>query len=277
MHIEKVKLAGAFGDLAHNGRTESYEGSDSRIDHVRTRLNYALTADGQRVTPTDLRKHASAMLTSARKQHEETTGKRVRKDAVGMISVVCTLPADWPSDLPVASYFALVNDWARERFPGRLIGSFVHMDETTPHAHVDLLPMADGKLNANKLLTRQVYRKAHDDLQAYADERLPCHVSIKLADEDVIGKALSKVPHDKLDEIRQAFDQRVRDLNQFEASLYARQIALDERERELDQREIACGIAEERQAHPAPMPVRSHKTRFGAVEDKSAPDWPNPF
>ena len=278
MHIGKIKLTGAYGDLAHNGRVDGYtsdENSKSKIDATRTGRNYAIDANGQRVMPDVLMRRGKAMLTDARDTHMQTTGRKVRKDAVGMVSTVVTLPKDWPADLPVSSFFAIVHEWARDFWkPQRLIGSFVHLDETTPHAHIDTIPLVDGKLNANKLMTRTVYSNAHDSLQDYVDKAIGRHVSITLDDDDAIGKALSSVPHDKLDKVRQAFDQRQQQLDAFEKSLYAYKLELDERENQLVQREKACGIREYEQAHPAPMAISDAVSRLEQLDERKAPDWP---
>lgn len=277
MRIGKIKLAGAYGDLAHNGRVDGYtpdENSKSKIDATRTGRNYAIDASGQRVAPDALQRRGKAMLTDARNTHVRTTGRKVRKDAVGMISTIVTLPRDWPADQPVSLFFTIVHEWARDFWkPQRLIGSFVHLDETTPHAHIDTIPLVDDKLNANKLMTRAVYRNAHDSLQDYVDKAIGCHVSIKLDDDDAVGKALSSVPHDKLDAVKQAFDQRQQQLDAYAKSLYAYKLDLDERENQLKQREIACGLAEYEQAHPAPLPVSGLVSGLEAPDDKKAPEW----
>lgn len=278
MHIRKIKLAGAYGDLAHNGRVDGYtpdKNSRSKIDATRTGRNYAIDANGQRVASDVLMRRGKAMLTDARDTHMQTTGRKVRKDAVGMVSTVVTLPKDWPTDLPVDDFFTLVNQWARDYWkPQRLIGSFVHLDETSPHMHIDTIPLVDGKLNANALMTRQKYRDAHTSLQDYIANETGHRVAILLDKDDAVGKALSKVPHDKLDAVKQAFDQRKQELDALEKSLYAYKLELDERENQLVEREKACGIREYEQAHPAPMAISGLVSGLEQLDDKEAPSWP---
>ena len=53
-----------------------------------------------------------------------------------------------------------------------VVSAMVHMDEKTPHMHFFHVPVTqDGRLNANKIYTRQSLRKLQSELPAYLQSR----------------------------------------------------------------------------------------------------------
>lgn len=86
--------------------------------------------------------------------------RAVRKDAVVMAQVLVTSDHDFFEGLTPGqtqqffrdSYDFLANRYGQEN----MISAMVHMDERTPHMHVNFVPVTpDGKLSAKRLLTRQ--------------------------------------------------------------------------------------------------------------------------
>jgi hypothetical protein len=48
------------------------------------------------------------------------------------------------------------------------MSAYIHMDETTPHLHMDILPLTvDGHLSRKKIWTRQCLIQLHDELPDY--------------------------------------------------------------------------------------------------------------
>ena len=73
----------------------------------------------------------------------------------------------------LAQYFTDVVDWFDGRFgQENVVAAVVHMDETTPHLHLDLVPVTpDGRLSANALFTRATLREQHTELARYLQGR----------------------------------------------------------------------------------------------------------
>ena len=65
------------------------------------------------------------------------------------------------------------------------------MDEATPHAHIPVVPVRDGRLRSAKVFTRSDLRSFHKDLGRAEDAALGRHVSVELGPERQGEKQLS--------------------------------------------------------------------------------------
>lgn len=80
-----------------------------------------------------------------------------RKDAVCCIELLITASPEtlrgWKADRQDA-YFKAATRWLGDRFGGlaNVKLAVIHRDETTPHLQILLVPLKDGKLQANKML-----------------------------------------------------------------------------------------------------------------------------
>ena len=62
-------------------------------------------------------------------------------------------------------FFAECTRFFAERYgEGNIISAVVHMDETTPHLHLNLIPIAGGRLCAKKLFDRKALTALQTDL-----------------------------------------------------------------------------------------------------------------
>lgn len=62
-------------------------------------------------------------------------------------------------------FFAECTRFFAERYgEGNIISAVVHMDETTPHLHLNLIPIAGGRLCAKKLFDRKALTTLQTDL-----------------------------------------------------------------------------------------------------------------
>jgi hypothetical protein len=106
---------------------------------------------------------------------------------------VVTLPADCRrEDAP--AFFAAAVEFMRERYGADNVpGGFVHMDESTPHVHVPVVPVIDGKLQASKAVNRTDLQTFHRDLGRAVDAALGYHVSVELDDDQRGAKQLSRL------------------------------------------------------------------------------------
>lgn len=190
-HVEKLKATGVGPMVGHYAREAERNGyMRPNIDVARTGLNYAIgAADADALA----RKTRDA-VTAAKAAHEKNAGKSLRKDANVLADWIVTLPEDCPDEL-CESFFKTVVRFIQQRYGAECVpGGFVHMDEKTPHVHVPVIPILNGKLQASKVIDRADLKTFHTDLGAAVDKALGVHVSIELDDENRARKELSRLP-----------------------------------------------------------------------------------
>ena len=128
-----------------NERDETYQGTNSKIDSTRTKNNIHLV------------KREQSYIGYINQRIKEL-GCRTKKDTVLMCSMLVSASPDFFKDmLPehIREYFAMCYRF----FCGKIrreniIGAVVHTDETTPHMHLNLMPVFENRLCAKKLFDR---------------------------------------------------------------------------------------------------------------------------
>lgn len=173
-HFEKYKLRAAGHLLDHYARSEATK-SRENVHAEKTPENYALSIHDKRigkVSPDAFTDEVCAAIVDSEFTHEETTGRKVRSDAVRMASWVVTLPEDCPQEM-AGKFFAQTVAFMRARYGAQAVkGGYVHMDETTPHMHVPMVPLThEGKLKIRDLVDREDLRSFHDDWQTYLQDK----------------------------------------------------------------------------------------------------------
>lgn len=105
------------------------------------------------------------------------TGSRVQKNSVVMYSNVFTIPKEYAntlSDEQKKEYFEIITDYFKDEFgEENVVSAKVHLDETTPHMHLQHVPgnTENGKLQAHKVMNRQRLNKIHEELPQRLSER----------------------------------------------------------------------------------------------------------
>ena len=131
-----------------NERDENYQADNPQIDPTRTRKNYNLIKRQRSYTQFINDKIAALDLPT-----------KVRKDAVLMCSFVVGSDRQFFGNLSEEEQQQFFVDCTRffaERYgEDNIISAVVHMDETTPHLHLNLIPIADGRLCAKQLFDRK--------------------------------------------------------------------------------------------------------------------------
>ena len=190
-HVLKVKAGGVGPIVGHCAREAERRGFErENIDNARTPLNYAVGAE----SPDALAGRVRATVEAAKAAHVRNAGKALRKDANVVCDWVVTLPKDCPDELR-ERFFEAVVGFIQERYGRENVpGGFVHMDETTPHVHVPVVPLRGGRLQASKVVDRADLRTFHGDLGAAVDAALGVHVSIELDESQRAMKELSRLP-----------------------------------------------------------------------------------
>ena len=188
-HLAHYKRSGAAPMLAHYERRAELERGFTRenVDASRTGGNYAIGADSPQALAAALR----ARVEGAVREHEQTAGRAVRRDANVISDWVVTLPRDCPPE-DARRFFEVAVDLCRERYGAEnVLGGFVHMDEATPHVHIPVVPVRDGRLRSAKVFTRADLRSFHTALGRAEDAALGRHVSVELGPERQGEKQLS--------------------------------------------------------------------------------------
>lgn len=151
--ICRIQKCGSSHDIAgiqiHDRRERTHSNSNPDIDFSKSHLNYSLCDNF----------NGSSFNAYIDKQiAERYTGKKaIRKDAVRMVSAIFTSDNDFFDRLTVEQqreYFQSCYEWAVKRWGAEnIISSEVHMDEATPHMHLEFVPLtADGRLSAKECI-----------------------------------------------------------------------------------------------------------------------------
>lgn len=145
------KVSGASGGVGaylHNERIKDHSNTNPDIDFRKSAENY------------HIREYDSARTYNQRAEKRLADGykgkKAVRKDAVKLVEVLFTSDKAFFESQPDngKAYFIDCLKWASERFgKDNIIADVVHLDEATPHMHLDFVPLTeDGRLSAKDVL-----------------------------------------------------------------------------------------------------------------------------
>lgn len=156
--IEKYKAVAVKGIEIHDQRERpgrSHTNPD--IDWELSKTNYDLHNDQQ----VNFRAAVNRRIGSLGLE------KAVRKDAIVMCGVLVTASPEWFKDRTVEQTRKFFEDsyaFVKKRYGGEnIVSATVHMDEATPHLHVNLVPVTeDGRLCAKDLTTRANLRDFQD-------------------------------------------------------------------------------------------------------------------
>lgn len=147
-HMEKYKRQEVTPVEKENERDENYEATNPQIDSSRTSQNYHI------INP-----HGSYFDFINARLATLSLKRKVRSDAVFMNSFVIGSDGKFFNTLPPWHHREFFEDCVRffaDRFGAEnIISAVVHMDETTPHLHLNLVPIINGKL-----CSKDIYDKA---------------------------------------------------------------------------------------------------------------------
>ena len=139
-----------------NERDENYNPDNPQIDLTRTHSNY------HNVYPkSDYMDYINERISTL------PLKRKVRNDAVLMCSFIIGSDSSFFIGLTPyerQQFFEEATEYFTERY-GRenIISAVVHNDETTPHLHLNLIPIVGNKLSAKRLFTRASLRELQTD------------------------------------------------------------------------------------------------------------------
>lgn len=159
---EKRKVGSLAGYQIHVDRkTKNHENKD--IDPSRTHLNYDLV--GHKASTTF--KHEFMDYINENK----ASSRAIRKDAVVMQDWIISSSNDFFENLDESEtkqFFEAAVEFFSDKFGAENIRfATVHMDEATPHMHMGIVPMKDGRLTAKTIFDRECLRMIQEELPTH--------------------------------------------------------------------------------------------------------------
>ena len=156
-HMKKYHKTDIAPVEQENERDETYQASNPQIDRTRTSGNYHIIKRQRSYTQFINDKIEALDLPT-----------KVRKDAVLMCSFVVGSDRKFFGGLSPneqRQFFAECTRFFAERYrEGNIISAVVHTDETTPHLHLNLIPIAGDRLCAKRLFDRKALTALQTDL-----------------------------------------------------------------------------------------------------------------
>jgi len=161
--MEKMKTGNLQGIQRHNQReTENHSNKD--IDISRSIFNYDLIHSHS----VNYQNRVKEIIDSQR-----LSTRAVRKDAVLVDEWIITSdPAFFEFKTDSKEFFQDTVAYFSDRCGSQNIAyATVHLDETTPHMHLGIVPMIDGKLSSKQMFDRSALKAIQDDLPKFLQEK----------------------------------------------------------------------------------------------------------
>lgn len=163
--MEKMKKQNLGGIQRHNQR-EFKNHSNKEIDMERSHLNYDL------VNQENI-KYQDKIMKIIDEQRESK--RAVRKDAVLVNEWIITSDKDFFKDMDpdkTRDFFETAAAFFEERYGKQnLAYAQVHLDETTPHMHLGVVPMKDGRLSSKDIFTRKELLAIQEEMPRFMREK----------------------------------------------------------------------------------------------------------
>lgn len=220
-------------------------------------------------------------------------GLSKRKDAVVAISIVLQVgnQSDWrekeTTDCPegrpkggknnknaitmMGQLAKAARDWANKEFgEENVVGVDLHTDESSPHVHVVVTPVCDGKLQAKAWLDgaarcAKLRKRAHQEVLKYIEcEYTPGQAGgAKHDPEQAAGRVGRIARRDRaLNEREEALNKREESLFDREAEIAEREVALYQREQILKKRESDLEKLADQVATSTPEALKNRNKRL---------------
>ena len=183
--MEKYKCADIVGIERENERDENYKSTrNPQIDKSKTRLNY-------HAVPYE--KKYLAFIDERIKQLSPK--RKIKDDAVLVTSFILGSDKEFFDRITAEQqkqFFADCTEFFSKRYgKENVVSAVVHLDESTPHLHLNLMPVTDGRLCAKELFDRTALR----DLQTNLYEAVGKKYGLELGKEGSTAKHLDTVAY----------------------------------------------------------------------------------
>ena len=155
--MEKYKRGDIVGIERENERDENYKSTKNpQIDKSRTHLNYHTLP------------YEKKYLAFIDERIKELAPKRkIKDDAVLITSFILGSDKEFFDGISLETqkqFFSDCSKFFAERFgKENVVSAVVHLDESTPHLHFNLIPVTGGRLCAKELFDRATLRELQTD------------------------------------------------------------------------------------------------------------------
>lgn len=198
--MEKYKRGDIVGIERENERDENYKSTrNPQIDKSKTSLNYHTIP---------FEKKYLSFIDERIKQLSPK--RKIKDDAVLITSFI--LGSDKESFDRITAeqqkqFFADCTDFFAERYgKENVVSAVVHLDESTPHLHLNLMPVTDGRLCAKELFDRSALRELQTDFYEIVGKKY----GLKRGKEGSTAKHLDTVAF-KTKKMTEAAEEKIRE------------------------------------------------------------------
>ena len=198
--MDKYKRGDIVGIERENERDENYKSTrNPQIDKSRTHLNYHTLP------------YEKKYLSFIDERIKELAPKRkIKDDAVLITSFILGSDKEFFDRITAEQqkqFFADCTEFFSKRYgKENVVSAVVHLDESTPHLHLNLMPVTDGRLCAKVLFDRTALR----DLQTDFYEVVGKKYGLKRGKEGSTAKHLDTVAF-KTKKMTEAAEEKIRE------------------------------------------------------------------
>ena len=206
--MEKYKRADIVGIERENERDENYKSSrNPQIDKSKTYLNYHTMP------------YEKKYLSFIDERIKRFSPKRkIKDDAVLITSFILGSDKEFFDRITAEQqkqFFADCAEFFSERYgKENVISAVVHLDESTPHLHFNLMPVTDGRLCAKELFDRKALR----DLQTDFYEVVGKKYGLERGKEGSAAKHLDTVAY-KTKKMTEAAEAKIREAEEAQVAV----------------------------------------------------------
>ena len=205
--MEKYKRADIVGIERENERDENYKSTrNPQIDKSKTRLNYHTIP---------FEKKYLSFIDERIKQLSPK--RKIKDDAVLITSFILGSDKEFFDRITVEQqeqFFTDCTDFFSERYDKEnVISAVVHLDESTPHLHFNLMPVTNGRLCAKELFDRNALR----DLQTDFYEAVGKKYGLERGKEGSTAKHLDTVAY-KTKKMTEAAEAKIREAEEAQSA-----------------------------------------------------------
>lgn len=198
--MEKYKRGDIIGIERENERDENYKSMrNPQIDKLRTHLNYHTLP------------YEKKYLAFIDERIKELAPKRkIKDDAVLITSFILGSDKEFFDGItPEAQkrFFDDCTEFFAERYgKENVVSAVVHLDESTPHLHFNLMPVTGGRLCAKELFDRSALRELQTDFYEVVGKKY----GLKRGKEGSTAKHLDTVAF-KTKKLTEAAEEKIRE------------------------------------------------------------------
>lgn len=163
--MQKMKAANLGAAYRHNERVFKNHANPD-IDTSRSHLNYELTARDRSMSyENQIKDYVN---------ESKLSNRAIRKDAVLCDEWLITSDKAFFEKLDqeqTREFFETAKNYFAENYgKANVAYANVHLDESTPHMHLGIVPMQNGKLSSKAMFDREELKKIQDELPQYMSE-----------------------------------------------------------------------------------------------------------